>query len=484
MSSLKQNFLLTQFCILRYNHGGLTYNVNESRESNQMKNYSTLPTDENAFDLLKEDPLKRNPAVFRFLQLIDAVDENCSIALNGKWGSGKTLFVRQIKLLLDAFNSKTNISDEMRQALLGILPESVECSICTTVYYDAWSNDDSNDPILSLVYTAITSGQSDYSPEQNRNILGIAEKIAELTTQKPITGIISMVQGEDLLSTMKQRNNIQQLVREFINSLILERANRVVIFIDELDRCRPAYAVQLLERIKHYFDDDRITFVFSVDITQLQHTVKAYYGYAFDATRYLDKFFDLRVSLPEINYKTFIEKKFDFITSGNIYDEICIRVVQYFSFSLREVERYMRLIRIAAYSYNTSPTFSEQKALQFARLYIVPILIGLSMANMDEYREFVNGKNPDILCEILSSETDFVYQDWLRISNVQTNTEIGTAIEQKLREVYSAIFVDRDDRYRAYPETCIGDMKFTAQTRQEIMNMVALLAPCAEYDWE
>ena len=106
------------------------------------------------------------------------------------------------------------------------------------------------------------------------------------------------------------------------------------------------------------------------------------------------------------------------------------------------------------------------------------------MANMDEYRKFVNGKNPDILCEILSSETDFVYQDWLKISKEQIKTDIGTAIEQKLREVYSAIFVDRDDRYQAYPETRIGDMKFTAQTRQDIMNMVALLAPCAEYDWE
>lgn len=449
-----------------------------------MKNYSTSPTDENAFNLLKSDPLKRNSAVFRFLQLIDAIDENCSIALNGEWGNGKTLFVRQIKLFLDAHNPGTDISDEMRETLKRMLPESVECSICTTVYYDAWSNDDSDDPILSLVGTAIASGQSDYSPEQKRDMLEIAGKIAEAITQKPIADVIGIAQGEDLLSATKQRNIIHKLVREFIDSLILEKANRVVIFIDELDRCRPAYAVQLLERIKHYFDDDRVTFVFSVDITQLQHTIKAYYGYAFDATRYLDKFFDLRISLPEINYRTFIEYKFDFLTSGNIYDEICIRVAQYFSFSLREVERYMRLIRIAAHGYNTTPAFSEQKALQFARLYFVPILIGLSMTNMDEYRKFVNGKNPDILCEILSSETDFVYQDWLQIPKAEIHTDIGAALEQKLREVYSAIFVDRDDRYRAYSETHIGDMKFTTQTRQEIMNMVALLAPCAEYDWE
>ena len=71
--------------------------------------------------------------------------------------------------------------------------------------------------------------------------------------------------------------------------------------MDELDRCRPSYAVRLLERIEHYFINDRITFVFSVNLEQLQHTIKNFYGNDFDACRYLDRFFDLRLSLPPIN---------------------------------------------------------------------------------------------------------------------------------------------------------------------------------------
>ena len=70
-----------------------------------------------------------------------------------------------------------------------------------------------------------------------------------------------------------------------------ERGNKLVIFIDELDRCNPAYAVKLLEQIKHYMEDDRIIFVFSVNINQLQHTIKHYYGNNFNATKYLDRFF-------------------------------------------------------------------------------------------------------------------------------------------------------------------------------------------------
>ena len=51
---------------------------------------------------------------------------------------------------------------------------------------------------------------------------------------------------------------------------MVERGNRLIIFIDELDRCKPTFAVHLLEQIKHYIFDDRITFVFSINLEQLQ----------------------------------------------------------------------------------------------------------------------------------------------------------------------------------------------------------------------
>ena len=61
----------------------------------------------------------------------------------------------------------------------------------------------------------------------------------------------------------------------------------MLFFIDELDRCKPSFAVHLLEQLKHYISDERITFVFSVNLEQLQHTIKHYYGINFDSGRYL-----------------------------------------------------------------------------------------------------------------------------------------------------------------------------------------------------
>lgn len=450
-----------------------------------MKNYSTSPTDQNAVELLKSDPLRRNHAVLRFLQLISSIDDSCSIALNGEWGSGKTIFIKQIKLILDYNNPQSLLSDDLRKFMDSMGTQIPDCVNCSTVYYDAWTNDDNDDPILSLVYATIASKQSNYSSETERSLSDLVGKILDAVTARPISDVFKQVKGENSFAPVKKQENIHSLIHEFLDELILERGNRLVIFIDELDRCRPAYAVQLLERIKHYFDDERVTFVFSVNFAQLQHTIKSYYGHFFDATRYLDKFFDLRISLPEIDYRRFIEYKFSFFTSGYIYDEVCVRVAQYFSFTLREVERYMRLIRIAAYKNShgrDEASFSGQKALQFGLLYLVPVMIGLSMSDMDAYTKFIAGENFDVLRKVLSCMTDYTYQDWLGI-NKKDFTNADAAVMEKIKKVYDAVFANQGNENRINPGIHIGTMTFTEQTRREIMNIATLLAPCAEYDF-
>lgn len=72
-----------------------------------------------------------------------------------------------------------------------------------------------------------------------------------------------------------------------------------------MDRCKPTFAVHLLEQIKHYIYDNKITFVLSTNLEQLQHTIKNYYGADFDSCRYLDRFFDLRISMPLANMEKF-----------------------------------------------------------------------------------------------------------------------------------------------------------------------------------
>ena len=73
----------------------------------------------------------------------------------------------------------------------------------------------------------------------------------------------------------------------------------LVFIIDELDRCRPPFALNVLERVKHLFSVENVCFVLVAHLPQLEAVVKGSYGLGVDARTYLEKFFQLQVTLPE-----------------------------------------------------------------------------------------------------------------------------------------------------------------------------------------
>ena len=76
-----------------------------------LEEHSLNPTEENAYKLLRENPIQRNEYVFQFVRLLTHMEDNCySVALNGDWGSGKTFFVKQVKLILMLQNIWTSFS--------------------------------------------------------------------------------------------------------------------------------------------------------------------------------------------------------------------------------------------------------------------------------------------------------------------------------------------------------------------------------------
>lgn len=64
----------------------------------------------------------------------------------------------------------------------------------------------------------------------------------------------TVLKKNDLLEEVKQQKSVKETVTEFLRTALAERGNRMVIFVDELDRCKPSFAIKLLERIKHYFE--------------------------------------------------------------------------------------------------------------------------------------------------------------------------------------------------------------------------------------
>lgn len=458
-----------------------------------MKNFGLNPTEENALDLLGTNPIGRTEDVLRFVELLSNMEGACySVALNGEWGSGKTFFVKQVKLILDVYNPQTDMPEETCLKVKRVIQNRIHVpDSYTSVYYDAWANDNHEDPLLSLIYAAIRSGQSDYTPERERSLCNAALGIVDLLAEKNISTTLQSLRGNGKLDGIQKETDLRNLVHEFIDSLIAEHGNRLVLFIDELDRCKPDYAIRFLERIKHYFDDERITFVFSVSLSQLQWTVKSYYGSEFNATRYLDKFFDIQLTLPRVDYNRFLNQRLK-MWPDSLVSLVGMEVMKYFNFSLRETERYIRLIKIIEHAAkNMSEGLEEQNAVLFSSTYFVPIMVGLQMCDMKAYTAFVTGKDSGPMKEILTNSNVLFHSHlFLKrgeecgkngIINDHAGKQVGTVID-RLEVTYKALFG------RNYPEygrgMTIGQMSFTEQVRISVERVASILSPFEEYDIE
>lgn len=100
------------------------------------------------------------------------------------------------------------------------------------------------------------------------------------------------------------RRNMEELVSAIDESECFERSPLIII-VDELDRCRPDYAIKVLEEIKHFFEVPGVVFILAVHGDQLTASIEAVYGQKFDAKAYMQRFFTRkykmrRLSLGEI----------------------------------------------------------------------------------------------------------------------------------------------------------------------------------------
>lgn len=457
-----------------------------------MNSFELIPTEENLIQALSKDLLKRNKDLVRFYDLLLAQESASSIAIDGRWGSGKTFFVKQSMLLINAKNPMSDMDEEKKASIVYALPfpkkaEEVEGNYDVAVYYDAWENDNDTDPVLSLVYEIIKQLGINYALEDYSNVFKLAGSVLEALTGRNINGIIENLKSQNLLTKIKEEKDLHENIKNFFTELLEERGKRLVIFIDELDRCKPSYAVQLLERIKHYLCDERITFVFSVNLGELQHTIKHYYGNDFDACRYLDRFFDMRISLPPADKTAFYREMG--LESSCILEIISRKVIDTYNMELREATRFYRQVKTAAYeptheSRKWNFSFSNGKGKQLLMMYIVPILVGLKIVDISLYNEFVCGRSSKPLMDIYKDSDE---GEWLATRLLDRNEtfeeEEGkkvVTIEQKLQQLYDAIFVI-EYTGNVY-HTMLGEYEFNDNSKRFVMSVESMLSAYADYE--
>ena len=440
-------------------------------------NYELKPTRENLKRSILTDMVGRNNAIARFIEILDATEGNISIALDDSWGNGKTFFVKQTQLVLQSYNSSddnlTDIKGCMSKLFQNHTPKNY-----FPIYYDAWSNDNDTDPILSIIFIMLQDLACLQNYEVNDRkmwdtITNGLEVISTTFGGPRVKQFLDSVKGKNILDELKKCKETDKILNELFD-VVLEKSSddtRIVFFVDELDRCRPDFAVRLLERIKHYFLNEKIVFVFSINSLELQHTIKRHYGNDFNADKYLRRFFDFTIPLPAADMQKFYES-INFSDNVARYNVAKV-VMQKYKFSLREITRYLQYLKVAVpESYEKG--FESQNFFYFEVL--VPFLIGLKIHDLKKYNEFVRGENFKELMDIIQlGNPDWYCRKFL--SDVETfkpeQAKQGyklVSLEEKIRPVYECLFVEGGQR-----NVRMITQNFSANDRKKILGTISLM---------
>lgn len=242
--------------------------------------------------------------LFRFIQTENIfVDGSFVISLEGTFGTGKTTFVRMWHNW--------------------ILELGLREDVPIVVSLNAWESDIGEDPVLAIV-SDLTDAIEKFLPKQHtgtiKKIKSTAGKVGKIALSLA-SDYVSHSVGVDPLKAMESTSKEKSFdkiglnafesfefrkksfskLRLLIREVVGDKNLRFLLIVDELDRCRPTYAIQYLEALKHLFDERGLAVLLAVDPMQLSSTAKAAFGNDLNFSEYYRKFAHRRVDLPALN---------------------------------------------------------------------------------------------------------------------------------------------------------------------------------------
>lgn len=371
---------------------------------------------DNPFD---HDVLNRRIFAKNLTRLLSNSDAGLVITINAKWGDGKTTFIKlwETELRKDYYN----------------IP----------IYYNAFKNDFAGDPFLSIAAKIHEEIKKKFELEGKRYKSYQQLKYFKKTTKRLAKELVKMGFGLTIGSLSSGLINISQLKTWFENSIkklvfgtlevnidekfesysnaqsvlkeyqamltsLLEpdkqhtnsKSRRIFFFIDELDRCRPSFAVEILEKVKHLFQINNVHFILAINGVQLLSTIANVYGVSKEeANIYLQKFVHFETKFPPINWSG-EENQIAFLIS-KLYDDYEIADIIYtkntfvstltdlakpqmLNLNPRAIERILTYIAIAINSCD------KDTAKDYAKHFLV--MSALKVSESDLYESCKDGK--------------------------------------------------------------------------------------------
>ena len=258
-------------------------------------------------DPFKNDLLGREQTAMVLTRLLGSIDGSCVVAVDAAWGFGKTTFLK-------------------------IWSQQLRNNDFRVVEFNAWETDVSSDPFVSISSELMSQLPVDSDGTLSQKVKATKDAAVEIAVralpgairlltagvldltpvlEKELGQAISSFADDRLAHYQEMRHSVEGFktsLQDMATTIASSSEMRpLVLVIDELDRCRPSYAIELLEVAKHLFSVDHIVFILAVNRAELAHSIKAVYGQDFDAQGYLRRIFDLDFRLATSDRGQFIE---------------------------------------------------------------------------------------------------------------------------------------------------------------------------------
>ncbi len=280
------------------------------------------------------DALDRVSLARRLTSLYTSLEGSSVAILHGRWGIGKSIFAKRWLKALDAEGFGT-------------------------IYFDAFAHDYMGEPFDALLSEVLRKGK-DLKGRKSERFEKLKDKAAAVSRALAVTGVKAGIRVATLnaidaadLEALKDASSgvsgdVADAAKEAAKKLLERRATDVAAFeafrkaladiheaagaregdsgnhkktifvIDELDRCRPDFALSLLECLKHFFRTEGLHFVLVTYKDYLSKSVDARYGLGSNSDEYLQKFFDFVIHFEE-------KSDFDYSNRSSLYVKSAIR---------------------------------------------------------------------------------------------------------------------------------------------------------------
>jgi len=353
-------------------------------------------------DPFKNDLLGRREPADILTHIVGSIDGPCVLAIDAAWGTGKTTFLK-------------------------IWSQHLRNEGFPVVEFNAWETDFTGDPFIALS-GELMSGLRQDEPESLTDKIDAMKGAAKEIVRRAVPVVIKIATAgaldvspmvekeagqalasyaeERLSSYQKEQESVQAFrntLQDMAGALSKSRDDRpLVVVIDELDRCRPSYAIELLEVAKHLFTVDHIVFALAVNRAELAHSIRALYGSEFDAQGYLRRFFDVDFRLPDLGRRPFIEASLeairlnDYFTrtkdpeAGQGYETVKTLLVAFFD------APDLSLRRIAQAIHRLGLVFASLRSDQISFTLAAVVAMILRTVDSDLYHRFVRSEVSDL----------------------------------------------------------------------------------------